>query len=109
MFTCISSSTPEGMCTATENHKSKSHKIQLNELVLLLINEFNGLITDCFVTPGPHMSQMYEPRCSDGSEVCSAVAVLTIQHCPLTWFPANSNVPGVGLGRYGMVAPLGGD
>lgn len=34
-------------------------------------------------------------------------AVIIVQ--ALTWFPASSTVPGVGLGRYGMVAPLGGD
>lgn len=33
----------------------------------------------------------------------------TEQHLLLTWFPASSTVPGPGLGRYGMVAPFGGD
>lgn len=31
------------------------------------------------------------------------------RHRPLTWFPASRTVPGVGLGRYGIVAPFGGD
>ena len=31
------------------------------------------------------------------------------RHGPLTWFPASRTVPGVGLGRYGIVAPFGGD
>lgn len=41
--------------------------------------------------------------------VISRRMLITIILQQLTWFPASSTVPGVGLGRYGIVAPFGGD
>lgn len=75
----------------------------------ILDNLEMGVMVRCSYTFG-HIVYLIKCECVSGEH--SMVLVVWCRRLSfeiLTWFPESSTAPGKGLGRYGIVAPFGGD